>query len=830
MAIRITLSTDSSSLVTTNTPIGWNDAKHKIKRDSNTKGIFVNYITDLEFYGDAFDFLDNVLENGFCETVNILIENNDCDSQVYETEFQGVIALTQLTEYDVNKRILKTKILDTTFDAKINNNKSLKAIVDVGISKNGETITPCTPVEIDFYDPNDSYTTYDYPDRSCYRVYDCFRYIIEFMTDGVVHFASTIFENGGDYYNWMIIRGEELQTSSDAPEISFKELYSELNKKLDLGFAIEPDGYGGFYLRIEEREYFERDDSIIDLENVENIKMRFNQDELYSSIEVGGKETNDDITLSYPSFNIKTFIEESYVVRGQCNIDKQFDLVSSYVIDSNSIEDSLVNGEDKLNKKNFIVVTDGEKAIKYKEFGTPVLNGIADGTTTGKLVDSTVNFGSSGVNTSMAAKNITTGEITAITSVGTTTLNVADDIFTSGDSYSIVEAPFTYNHPLTNFEVLKRNVGGIPNTVTQYTGSQDNNFRAQRTGQTTITSFPYSESPVTFDDDSTSPNFDTNNNYDNANYYYEAPSGGVYGFESKMYFLLKGQLGSSAALITTNGSASTNGGFTSPSFYREVYSTSIGRKYKLTSEITVTTGSVKVMRSGVVLAIVTSSQTLELEILANSVTTEIYYQYDFEIPSYVRNLSIDSSSLDGLPAFTVNYNINLYDSSDNLITSYPNSQLYVLGLNEFSRVDSITASNTFNILSGYRVKMSIQIISLQGSNNEVRLYDGVSTTSSNYKQLGLSELNYFRTSLIEDGGGDVVFSDPNDYPIYIYEFEKALKFSDWKNIVNNPSYAIRFHKGDGNYIIGYRNEIEYERETGLTTFKLRSKQKINGNC
>ena len=209
MGVRISL----DGILLADTPEGWNDATIKSKRDNVVKGLFVNYTTDLTFWGDGFDYLDGVLDDDYCTTVDILIESDDCNAGEYVVEFIGIIQLTQMTTYNVNQRIIETKVLDQSYDAKIDNNKSIKSFVDVGTSKNGEAIVPVTSNSIAFFDPSADFVTF-LPDlREGYRVYDCFRFIIDYMTDGSVDFKSDIFD--GDYWTWMLFNGKEIRLVLD---------------------------------------------------------------------------------------------------------------------------------------------------------------------------------------------------------------------------------------------------------------------------------------------------------------------------------------------------------------------------------------------------------------------------------------------------------------------------------------------------------------------------------------------------------------------------------------------------------------------------------------
>jgi hypothetical protein len=368
MGLRIKL--DDTILV--DTPRGWDKASIKSKRGKTLKGLFLTYTSSLEFWGDGFDYIDAVMENDYCNIIKVTIETDDCNtSGEYEVEFNGIIQIPQISNYDVDQRIISTKIFDDTFDAKINNNKSLKAYVDVGTSKNGIAITAATANSISLFNPAAGFSSFQASDADGFRVFDCFKFIIDYMTDGGVGFKSDLFS--GDYYNWMLFNGKELRVRNgggDQLEVSFKDLFTELNKKANISFAIEPDDSPDydFRLRLEETSYFEQDNAVVTLDNVPEIKMTFNKDELYSNVEIGSKSFDDDIVLSYPPINFKAFKEENYTLLGQCNIDKTLNLVSKYIIDSNVIEDVVVNTIDKYDKKIFIIVTDGSKAIKYKEY------------------------------------------------------------------------------------------------------------------------------------------------------------------------------------------------------------------------------------------------------------------------------------------------------------------------------------------------------------------------------------------------------------------------------------------------------------------------------
>jgi hypothetical protein len=836
MGVRVTL--DSTLLE--NTPRGWENSKIKSKRDKAIKGLFLEYITDYEFWGDGFTYIDNAINTNYCQTISVLIETDDCNPGVFETEFDGIIQLTKITDYDVDKRIIKTKIFDAAYDSNISNNKSLKAYLDVGTSKNGDTISAVTPVNISFFNPTANYNSYLAPTYEGYRVFDAFKFIIDYMTDGTVGFESSVFDVGGEFYDWFLFNGKELRVSSgngEQIEVSFKDLFKELDKKCNLSFAIEPtpSGYDPeFQLRLEQTSYFEQNDALSTLENVKDIKMKFNKDELYSDIDIGSDDFNDNVDLSYPPISFKSFREENYTVKGQCNIDKTLDLVSKFIIDSNVIEDVVINGSDKWDKKTFIVVTDGTKAIKYKEYLDPVSEGSATATIANKLRDTTADFVTDGVAIGDMVDNITTGNRANVNTVDDlNNLSLDTDIMTSGDSYQIRTQPFNYNHPLTNIEVVSRFIGGLPNSVLKAIGSGDDNFQASTTSDTVISSFPTTISPIIFADDSIPPNFDTNSNYDTVTGEYTIPNSGLYGVEINLNSKYSGNVGSE---MITNGDFASfganwfikgidggtfnlnkyvlSGTIRSVGSFLKQYLTLIaGYRYVLEYDAVVNFGSITSPSGNVITE--TGHYKEEID-MTNKTNNETFIQFTFDLDPSVNGISVelDNISLKSTSIFSTTINIKRYSAANNLLRTFSSNKKTAIQINSYQIDDTFIAQETFSAFVGEKIEVEVVSAILDGSIQKHRIFKG-----SNYK-----------TILVENGGGEILPVDKDTFPIYEYEFNKAMKFEDFKELKDNPEKAILFNKGDGNNIFGWRNSMEYDRKTSNVEFKVRSRTKINGDC
>jgi hypothetical protein len=863
VSTRITLDTT----ILSDTPRGWDKAVIKSKRDKVINGLFTEYTTDLEFWGDGFDYIDAVIDDGYCNIIDVLIESDDCEAGVFSVDFAGVIPIPQISEIDVDEKILKAKIVDEGFNARINNNKKLKAIVDTGVTKNKFDMVPVTPVDIDFYDPTEDFSDYSYPDRNCYRAYDCFRFIIEHITDGEIGFVSDLFDVGGECYNLFLITGFELRQGSgngEAPDISFEELFNEISKKKNLAFGIEPDGSAGFNVRVEEDEYFRSNTEAFTLLNVRGIKMGFNLEKMYSSVALGGQIYDLATSLSYPPVRLRGFREETFNVLGVCNIENELNLISEWVVDSNTIEDVLTNGEEAHDDKLFLVETDGVRAIKNDVFNQVRSIGQTTADAANKLIDGGANFIGDGVTAGDKAINETTGvaaEVTAVDGAGQLSLDA--DIFTANpEDYRVLAPPFTYNDGLTNYSSIINWLGALPNSIVKFFGSGDDNFRAHITANTVYAAFPANTNPIIFNDDFTFPNFDTNNNYNVANGQYVIPADGLYAFRSVLLFRVRGVLG---ADLVTNGDFTSGVGWigatgagatpitnvdwqiiagvarigTLRGIPLQVMYQSIlfvgGSRYIVTFDLQEYAGSI----DGEVQ--VATSWNGNNRIIWGSFDTEATHTVNIEVSAthnrlefiavreliggntYQARFQIDNVIAQALPKFRMISRIRRFNSNLQQLQVFTTTKDISVDFNQRATLDFVQVdTGAFGAFQDDIMRADITIEDVNGTGTRVTmLANGIRSLA------GMD--THFESTVVEDGGGELVGVDTTDFIAYTYKFEKPLTLAEFRDIVNNPEYGIVFNRGsdpDDN-ILSWREDIEYDKHSGFITCNVVSKEKID---
>lgn len=441
-------------------PANWEDFTLKLARDKSIDALLLTTETTLEWIGTGYQYLSQLLDtSGFCGSVELTVTD---DEPVATDVYLGRIFLSTC---EINEAIcsIKTKVEDRSFYAMINNNKGIQADLTAGVSKGGVAITPVNNYKIDLHDVSTGAIRF-----SCYsvRVSQAFRYLIDFMTDGTVNFASDTFKGGEIWGGLTITTGLKLRlgdttTSPPLTQFSFKELYEEVKKKIPIGMTVT-ESAGVYTLRIESIDYFNQSTGSFRFENIEGITTKFNEDKLYASIKVGS--TNVDPSQSFPETQpIIGYIEEQLWNDITCNIDNELDLVSSWVISSNVIEDCVSNGSAVYDEDLFLINTD---------------------------------------------------YISSTTGIATAT-----DIFNSGTD-------FFYNDALRNINVLYRYTNGIPSSaLANFNGTPSNFYALKSATQTKSRTIDITGAGVitynavtgsiteVFDDDSTPPANDPNGVY-----------------------------------------------------------------------------------------------------------------------------------------------------------------------------------------------------------------------------------------------------------------------------------------------------------------------------
>jgi len=513
------------SVLVNDEPIGLKDLEITVERDSDIRGLLVKFSSSLQFVGDGFQILTAKRDAGIGTITECLIQYDN--GLGWLDLFEGIIFTSDIS-FDIIKNIATATVEDNSFTARINNNKNIQANFDIGLSKNAVTITPAATVDIDFFDPSDTLGTYFWTDKKCYSVDECFRFIIDFMTDGNVDYESTYF-GSGDGRAFYITVGSVLSGNNldGFLNTSFFDLFTEIDKRFNISFRIDNTGTKPKVVIEPLNDFFVESDAF-EVEYPDSVIQDFDRARLYSVIKFGNityTNYNPSVNALFPTISFYSHRNEEFHVLGESNIDNTLDLVGDWTVDSNSITVPLVG-----------------------------LRGTTTGTTGFKLVDGSADFLSQGLSIGMNVFNLTDGTSTTIDDIDSDTqLTLAADIFTSGEDYKIATVSefdedifiiqtdqpttaqatqcndfepalgaYVYNVLLNNYNISVRYFGGIHDSIASFLGDDTENMRAAITSSSGLT---YSATSTILWTDIVTNGYDTGGNYTLANGRYTVAAG-----------------------------------------------------------------------------------------------------------------------------------------------------------------------------------------------------------------------------------------------------------------------------------------------------------------
>ena len=162
---------------------------------------------------------------------------------------------------------------------------------------------------------------------------------------------------------YALVYGHELRVadgSSLAPQYSFKDLFANAWKKYNLWAYVARTATGAPVLRIElEADTYGTGTAIAMLQQ-DDLLQSIDTDLLYAKVEIGSDKfiKDEDAQFSLPFLPMQGFTKEEYHLNGTCNTDAALDLVSSFVIDNDVIEDCCINNIDDHDNEIFLIQYD----------------------------------------------------------------------------------------------------------------------------------------------------------------------------------------------------------------------------------------------------------------------------------------------------------------------------------------------------------------------------------------------------------------------------------------------------------------------------------------
>lgn len=337
-------------------PQGVQDFSDELARDLKERIIGVKYKVSLTFTGDGAKYLDDKYQaGGFCGTV-AYEARQWCNGSEF-TVIRGEINLAEC-KFNETECEVEAGIADDGIGARIINNKDIPVSPTAEVTKNTLPITPIAALSIRMFTPS---TGAFGAARYCFDWFDCLKNTVLYITDNEVSVVSSWYSSLPDGEQYLLASGYEMRTATGLPSAplvySFKALFDEIGKKHNLWIGVERDALGSPVLRVEPEPYFYGTGGTIQHADIQDLIRSTDLDRLYAKVSVGSdtfiKEQGGAFSL--PFLTLRGFTKEEFHFEGTCNTDESLDLVNKWVIDSNVIEDVVVNGNDEYDDDMFIV-------------------------------------------------------------------------------------------------------------------------------------------------------------------------------------------------------------------------------------------------------------------------------------------------------------------------------------------------------------------------------------------------------------------------------------------------------------------------------------------
>ena len=334
-------------------PNGWDKFELRLKRDDDIAGLLISSTNKFTFKGDGYDIIKDRFDNNYNDKINATIEVLEDNS--YVEKYKGVIILTDVL-FNLEKRTVQTTIEDASFQGAIQANKNVKSFLNAGMTKNGEQVTSLTIFNLDYFIANGTYQSL--ANRRAYLLKDALDFMVRFMTDDTVKgIQSTYLDDTANFDGVLpyITTGEAIRlANSDAPNVSFSELMTFLQRTHDLTFDFVTVS-GEVVMRIEERAFFFQSDVTDTFRDLTDLSLNVDSQKIASHLEVGNNTTADAGNCSLTT-RFFSFQEEDYALKGKGNVDKLIDLKTDFVTDSNVIQYIVTNLSDDEFDDNIVIV------------------------------------------------------------------------------------------------------------------------------------------------------------------------------------------------------------------------------------------------------------------------------------------------------------------------------------------------------------------------------------------------------------------------------------------------------------------------------------------
>lgn len=674
------------------------------------------------------------------------------------------------------------------------------------ISSLGFNIDPTLPWDADWDTATtgltveeSGYVQYQEPekDRTAYDIREVLPHVLTYITDGQItevqseYLDSFVWEDkpqnptrvianvNPEEMSYALLSGAEIRKhTGEFLRVDFESLVQTFFGTHNLFWVIQDNVFRiepfSFWFQAREME----------LVNLAGLNRSIDSSKLYSQIIAGSAKSIKDRDLEYslPLFDLTRHADQEYTVGGNCNTDARLNLVAKLTYDSNIIEHIVLNE----------IEVEAETADPDETYDDDVIM---------------VQYG-------------------LVNEVG---FALYDATFIRND----LDPPkgLVYNPDVYNNRIISRHTTHAGISI--YEGSESDNFRASAPNPDSSVEFenvlvepalPTSSSqqsvlnalfPAQFpnglpildintapctpdiqiDDTTTPPNFNPSNNWDNTEFWYEAPVAGVYGFEFKMMPRKYSDIvklisdGSEVAISSAPGNAN--------------YLQGINASIEIQMEIIDASGDVA---NVLPVPWVLGGGTTDFELEAG------YSEYNkYFFPLIVGGLnSLEQTATAAIGGAAANiFNGRFYGASDNI----PQTSGILPGFSLDIDVEGPNRRAITYLPQGWRMRPRVVL-------NIPEHYRNQNTDQWRKVSYGIASGSWVRSTYVQTGGGLLPSISSEEHMMIDYFTNRPMTLQRWNQIKEDPSLAIGLSTTDVNLVDTYVSRISRNFQTGACDIKM----------
>lgn len=369
-------------------PINDTDLSSSIKRDRRLNNLLVTQDVELELNANndlpvgtisGYAYLKNLFDSGACNEAEIKIYDvfSNTDTRLF---YVGTIKIPSI-KFEYHTQTLKTKIQDNSFYSYINNNRNLEVNLNAELTKSQFTLNAISRYSLNLFNQNTCVygsTTGAY--YEAYLVYDVFDLIVRAISDNKISFYSQFLIDLNE--KPFLCKGQDLlnpytiypNAQEPVIKLTFEKLFDEMRKLYNVFFWIDTTDLNNPILRIESYDTSYEQNIGYSFNDIKELNVSIDSSSMFSNVIVGSDKLTSgsfDNNTSYYGWK-----KEEFFPLGQCNVEGELNLVNSFIIDTNSIHDTIIATSTNLIDEIFIIECNGvdyinktASAVQYPQPG-----------------------------------------------------------------------------------------------------------------------------------------------------------------------------------------------------------------------------------------------------------------------------------------------------------------------------------------------------------------------------------------------------------------------------------------------------------------------------